>query len=222
MQHPNLSRTAIATALIAIGSMVASLGYAAGTGPTDTSTATGPKAVASDTSKTQTGNTLKTSDRKFVTKAAEGGIAEVQLGKLAQQKASNDQVKQFGQRMVSDHGSANEKLKAVAGNKGISLPVQMDSSAKKEYDKLSKLSGAQFDRAYIGAMVSDHKKDASEFRSESRSGSDKDIKSFAASTLPTIEQHLQMAQSAQQTVKRSATGNKSSSGASTSQGNSRS
>jgi len=222
MQHPNLSRTAVAAALIAMGGMVASLGYAAGAGPTDTSTATGTKAATSDTSKGQTANVLKAGDRKFVTKAAEGGIAEVQLGKLAQQKASNDQVKQFGQRMVTDHGSANEKLKAVASGKGISLPAQMDTSAQKEYDKLSKLSGVQFDRAYIAAMVSDHKKDVSEFRSESRSGSDNDLKSFAASTLPTLEQHLQMAQSAQHAVKQSATGHKSSSGASTSQGSSRS
>ncbi len=143
MQHPNLSRTAVAAALIAMGGMVASLGYAAGTGPTDTSTATGTKAATSETSKGQTGSALKAGDRKFVTKAAEGGIAEVQLGKLAQQKASNDQVKQFGQRMVTDHGSANEKLKAVASGKGISLPAQMDTSAQKEYDKLSKLSGVQ-------------------------------------------------------------------------------
>jgi len=222
MQHPNLSRTAVAAALIAMGGMVASLGYAAGAGPTGTSTATGTKAATSDTSKGQTGNALKAGDRKFVTKAAEGGIAEVQLGKLAQQKSSNDQVKQFGQRMVTDHGSANEKLKAVASGKGISLPAQMDTSAQKEYDKLSKLSGVQFDRAYIAAMVSDHKKDVSEFRSESRSGADNDIKSFAASALPTLEQHLQMAQSAQHAVKHAATQNKSSSGASTSQGNSRS
>ncbi len=222
MQHLSLSRTVVAAALIAMGGMVASLGYAAGAGSTDTSTATGTKAATSDTSKGQTGNALKAGDRKFVTKAAEGGIAEVQLGKLAQQKASNDQVKQFGQRMVTDHGSANEKLKAVASGKGISLPAQMDTSAQKEYDKLSKLSGVQFDRAYIAAMVSDHKKDVSEFRSESRSGSDNDLKSFAASTLPTLEQHLQMAQSAQHAVKQSATGHKSPSGASTSQGSSRS
>ena len=222
MQHSNLSRTAVAAALITMGSMVTSIAYAGGTGQTDTSKATSTTAAASDASKGHPGGALKASDRKFVTKAAEGGIAELQLGKLALQKASNDQVKQFGQRMVTDHGSANEKLKAVASNKGVSLPAQMDASAQKEYDKLSKLSGAQFDRAYMDAMVSDHKKDVSEFRSESRSGADNDIKSFAASTLPTLQQHLQMAQSAQQAVKHAATQNKSSSGASMSQGNRRS
>src|SRR6266446_3701427 len=129
MQHSYLSRPAVAAALIAMGSMVASLGYGAGTGSTGTSTANSTKAAASDTSKGKSASALKAGDRKFVTKAAEGRSADVQAGTLAQQKASDDQVKQFGQRMVSDHGSANERLKAVVSDKGISPPAQMDASA---------------------------------------------------------------------------------------------
>src|SRR5947207_611368 len=81
--------------------------------------------------------------------AARGGVGEVQLGQLAAQKAQSDEVKQFGQRMVSDHSKANDKLKQVATQKNINLPTEMDSSSKREYDKLQKLSGAQFDREYV-------------------------------------------------------------------------
>ena len=98
MQHSNLSRTAIAAALIAMGSMVMSIAYAAGTGQTDASKANSTTAATSDASKGLPGGALKASDRKFVTKAAEGGIAEVQLGKLAQQKASNDRPRRSTQQ----------------------------------------------------------------------------------------------------------------------------
>jgi len=134
-------------------------------------------------------------DRQFVMEAAQGGMAEVELGQLATQKASSDAVKQFGQRMVTDHGKANDELKTLAQSKSITLPTDIGKH-KATKDKLEKLSGAAFDRAYMQEMLNDHRKDVSDFRKESQSGKDPDVKAWAAKTLPTLEEHLQMAQSA--------------------------
>jgi len=149
---------------------------------------------------TQT-SSLSSTDHKFIEDAARGGVGEVQLGQLAAQKAQSDEVKQFGQRMVSDHSKANDKLKQVATQKNINLPTEMDSSSKREYDKLQKLSGAQFDREYMKTMVSDHQKDIKEFQKEAKSGKDADVKAFADGTLPTLEDHLNMAKRAEAAAK---------------------
>jgi len=133
-------------------------------------------------------------DHAFVMEAAQGGMAEVALGRLAGEKASNDRVKQFGQRMVNDHSKANDELKALAQTKNISLPTALDAKHKATEDRLSKLSGAAFDRAYIQEMVSDHKKDVTDFQKESKSGGDPDVKAWAAKTLPTLEEHHLMVQ----------------------------
>jgi len=141
-------------------------------------------------------STLSSGDRKFMENATQGGMAEVKLGQLATQKGQADPVKQFGQRMVDDHTKANDQLKQVASTKGVNLPTDMDKSSQREYDKLSKMSGAQFDREYMDHMVSDHKKDIGEFQKEAKNGKDPDVKQFASSTLPVLQQHLQLAQSA--------------------------
>jgi putative membrane protein len=146
-------------------------------------------------------STLSSSDKKFMEKAAQGGMAEVKLGQLATQKAQSDQVKQFGQRMVDDHSKADDKLKQLASTKAVTLPTTLDKSTQKEYDKLSKLSGADFDREYMKHMVSDHKKDISDFKSEANKAKDADLKQFASSTLPTLEEHLKLAQSAEKVAK---------------------
>jgi putative membrane protein len=135
-------------------------------------------------------------DDAWVMKVAKGGIAEVELGKLAAEKASSDAVKQFGQRMVDDHGKANDELKTLAENKKITLPTEIGPEEKALRARLMKLSGPAFDRAYMQAMVSDHEKDIGEFRTESRSGKDADVKAWAAKTLPTLEEHLKMARDA--------------------------
>ena len=140
-------------------------------------------------------------DRTFVHNAAIGGLAEVEMGKLAQQKAGSDQVKQFGSRMVDDHSKANDELKQIASAKGITLPTDLDSKHKSKMDKLQKLSGAEFDRAYMDDMVADHKEDVSEFQKQSSSGKDSDLKGFASKTLPTLQDHLKMAQSTHAAVK---------------------
>jgi len=128
--------------------------------------------------------------------AAMGGMAEVELGQLASEKAQSDQVKQFAQRMVTDHGKANDELKSLAQSKNIALPTDPGAKHKATKDRLSKLSGAQFDRAYMQEMVNDHRKDVSDFEKESKSGKDPEVKAWAAKTLPTLQEHYQMAQAA--------------------------
>jgi putative membrane protein len=138
---------------------------------------------------------LTSKDQKFVREAAQGGLAEVELGKLAAEKASSDQVKKFGQRMADDHSKANDELKELASKNGIQLPTDLDSKDKALKDRLSKMSGSDFDKAYMQSMVKDHKKDVADFRKESTSGSNNDVKQFATQTLPTLEEHLKQAQS---------------------------
>jgi putative membrane protein len=145
------------------------------------------------------------SDHAFVTEAAKGGMAEVELGKLAADKASSDQVKQFGQRMVTDHGKANDELKSLAQQKNITLPTEINAKDKATHDRLSKLSGAAFDRAYMQHMLADHRTDVNEFKKESTSGKDPDVKAWAGKTLPTLEEHLKQARDANRAVGTSGT-----------------
>src|SRR5262249_51808111 len=99
----------------------------------------------------------------------------------------------FGQRMVDDHSKANDELKTLAQNKNITLPTALDATDKATVDRLAKLNGESFDRAYMQAMVKDHQKDVNEFRTQSKSGKDADVKAWASKTLPTLEEHLKMA-----------------------------
>jgi putative membrane protein len=148
----------------------------------------------------KTANKSGVGDHAWVTKVAEGGMAEVDLGKLAAEKASSDEVKKFGQRMVDDHSKANDELKSLAQKKNITLPSDLDAKHKAEHDRLAKLSGAAFDRAYMRSMLADHRKDVAEFRTEANSGKDPDVKAFAAKTLPTLEDHLKTAEQTSKTV----------------------
>jgi putative membrane protein len=150
---------------------------------------------------TNSANRMKSADSAFVTKAAQGGLAEVELGNLAKEKAGSQQVKDFGQRMVTDHTKANDELKTIASNKGITLASELDTKAAATKTRLSGMSGAEFDRAYMQDMVSDHQKDVAEFRKEAQSGSDPEVKAFAAKTLPTLEEHLKLAQTTLSSVK---------------------
>jgi len=152
---------------------------------------------------TQNMAALSSSDKQFVTKAAEGGMAEVELGQLATEKASDPQVKQFGQRMVDDHSKANDQLKQLAGSERIAIPDHMSAKDKMEKEKLSKLSGTDFDRAYMKDMVKDHQQDVAEFRHESHVAKDSALKAFATSTLPTLQSHLKDAESIAPKVQKS-------------------
>jgi putative membrane protein len=132
----------------------------------------------------------KVDDKKFVKDSALGGMTEVELGKLATQKASSDAVKQFGQRMVDDHSKANDQLKEIAGKSNIEVPAALDSKHQSRIDKLAKLSGPAFDKAYIKDQVKDHERDVDDFKSEAQGGSDPNVKQFAMQTLPTLQEHL--------------------------------
>jgi putative membrane protein len=144
---------------------------------------------------------LAQSDRKFVMDAARGNMAEVELGKLAAEKGTADSVKQFGKRMTDDHSKANAELKEFAEKKGITLPADLDSKHKQLRDRLAKLNGADFDRAYANEMVKDHKKDVADFKRETNRAKDPDLKAWASKTLPTLEDHLKQAQDMQAQVK---------------------
>jgi len=145
------------------------------------------------------------SDQTFVKKAAAGGMAEVELGRLAQQNGRSAEVKSFGQRMVDDHSKANDQLKSIAQSKNITLPTTLNAKDRALRDRLAKLQGDQFDKAYMQAMVRDHKKDVNEFRRESTAAKDPDVKQFAATTLPTLEEHLKLAESTDKAVGTSGT-----------------
>jgi putative membrane protein len=139
-------------------------------------------------------------DSDFVMKAAQGGMEEVELGQLATSQAASADVKQFGQRMVTDHGKANDELKAVAQKSGETVPTDLSKKQQSDKARLAKLNGAEFDKAYMKMMVSDHKEDIAEFEKEAKSGKDADVKAFASKTLPTLKEHLSMAQDVEKRV----------------------
>jgi putative membrane protein len=142
----------------------------------------------------QTGmGALNSHDRDFMMDAAMGGMEEVELGRVAAQQGTSEAVKTFGQRMVDDHSKANEELMTLAQSKGVTLPTTLDETHRAEVTKLSAMTGADFDRAYSKMMLSDHNKDVSEFEKQSTKGVDPDLKAFASKTLPTLQEHLQMA-----------------------------
>jgi putative membrane protein len=150
---------------------------------------------ATENSMSETSNTEENSasdDNDFMTEAARGGMAEVELGKLAASKATNAEVKKFGQLMVSDHSKANGELKALAAKKGVTLPTDTDSEAKATIDDLKGRSGADFDKEYVENMYEDHKHDVAAFEDEAQNASDPDVRAFASKTLPTLKKHLDM------------------------------
>jgi putative membrane protein len=137
---------------------------------------------------------LSSADRKFFTDASQGGMLEVELGKIAAEKGSNPDVKTFGQRMVDDHSKANDQLKGLAAQKNVKLSDKLSPAKQKMVAKYNKLSGAAFDSSYMSNMVTDHKQDVAEFQKEAKSGKDSDVKSWAQTTLPTLQDHLKMAE----------------------------
>ena len=143
---------------------------------------------------------LSSGDQRFIKDAAGGGMMEVQLGKLAAEKASSPQVKEFGRKMEQDHSKANAELQKLASTKNVQIPHELEGKQKSTYDRLAKLSGDRFDREYMKAMIDDHKDDVDKFKKEAEKANDPDVKSFASKTLPTLEQHLEMAQSTGQQV----------------------
>ena len=150
----------------------------------------------------QAAGSLDLSDRNFVQNAAQGGLAEIELGRMAQQRAANSQVKAFGERMVVDHGKANMELMSLISSKGVKLAAQPNHGHQMDAERLGKLSGTNFDLAYMKHMVEDHEKDVASFEKAASSAMDADVKAFAARTLPTLQAHLLQARTTYDTVRK--------------------
>ena len=144
---------------------------------------------------------LPSGEERFMKEAASGGLMEVELGKFAAEKGSHQRVKEFGKRMQADHSKANAQLKKIASSKGVDLPTQPSGEHKSTMDKLTKLSGVEFDREYMEAMVDDHKEDIEKFQTQADKGKDPELKKFASETLPILKKHLELAQSTEKQVK---------------------
>jgi len=161
---------------------------------TTDSTAAKDATAVNDTAKKDTSVKMNavtdTGDVNFAAEAASGGMTEVALGKIAQEKGVNARVKKFGSMMVMDHSKANDSLKALAARKNITLPAAPNAKDQATIDKLSKLSGKAFDDAYVSDMIDDHKHDVKAFEDATKSLKDPDLKAFATKTLPVLKTHL--------------------------------
>ena len=129
----------------------------------------------------------------FAVNAFNGGMMEIESGKIAQEKSANPRVKNFGAMMVKDHSEANDNLKTLSSSFHVALPDSVSHDMKKEIEKLSQKNGKAFDKSYMDMMVDDHQKDVQEFRKASDKLSDSTFKTFAATTLPVLEKHLDSA-----------------------------
>lgn len=171
---------------LAIAASLALFGASAAMAQGTTATTTAP--AAATTSK------LAHADASFIKDAAKDGMAEVEAGKLAVQKATDPALKAFAQKMVDDHTKANEELKALAQSKGIDLPDDPSLMQKGKLKLLSSADGATFDKRYADSMgVKDHEKAVKMFQKTASNAKDADVKAFAAKTLPTLQEHLKMA-----------------------------
>ena len=132
-------------------------------------------------------------DREFVNKAATGGLAEVELGRIAAQRAARPSVRSFGERMVTDHGRSSEQLASLARSKGIEVPTALEPSQQAMRDRLSGLSGNDFDRDYMSEMVRDHTEDIALFERAAETSTDPDLKAWATRSLPMLREHLALA-----------------------------
>lgn len=137
---------------------------------------------------------LSERDRNFIYEVSRDGYAEVRIGRLAENRATSNAIRDFARRMIEDHRSADRELKALADSKGLRLARSMGADGQALYNRLSNLSGAAFDNAYVRAMRRDHRKAVNAFEEESRTARDRDLRRWVENTLPTLRDHLQMAQ----------------------------
>jgi putative membrane protein len=133
---------------------------------------------------------ISAADKDFILAAAQGGMTEVKLGELASSRGTRDDVKEFGQMMVKDHTGINDNLKALAAQKGVTLPDNLDAKHQEQLDKMTGTPDTKFDDAYIAAMIKSHKKDIAAFKAESAKTQDADIKRFVDNSIPIMTEHL--------------------------------
>lgn len=134
-------------------------------------------------------NASSNKDEDFIKDAVSGGLMEVELGRYAQQNAQNPRVRNFGAMMVRDHSKANDELKALLTQKNITVPATMDDKHHDKMTDIQKKTGADFDKDYMSEMVDDHDKDVDRFKKFAENGTDPELKSFAAKTLPILLMH---------------------------------
>lgn len=154
------------------------------------------------------------SDDGFVKKASQGGLFEVKVGELAQQRAQSPEVKQFAQHLVSEHQQANTALEQLAQTKGVKMETEVGGKYKQTISRLEKTKGQEFDKKFMEAVVKEHKGDVKDFKKQAEKGKDADVKNWAQQTLPALEKHLQMAQQVQQKVAKGGQGASGSGGSS--------
>ena len=154
------------------------------------------------------------SDDAFVKKAIQGGLAEVKLGELAQQRAQSPEVKEFAQHLVSEHQQANTELQQLAQTKGMKVDTEVSGKHKQAMSRLEKVSGQEFDKKFMDTVVKEHKDDIKDFKKQAEKGKDAEIKEWAQKTLPALEKHLEMAQQVQQKVAQGGKGASGSGGSS--------
>jgi putative membrane protein len=154
---------------------------------------TGTTSTTSTGSSGGTISSLNAEDKEFFIKAAEGSMAEVRLGQMAADKATNDSVKNFANWMVRDHGKAVDELQKLAMTKGLALPAALTGEDKKTMDELSNKVGTDFDKSYMTDMIKDHEMDVKEFEKAANATTDPDLKAWATRTLPVLHNHLKMA-----------------------------
>ncbi len=167
-------------------------------GGTSTTSSQQAGTATSDTTTTTTSSSLLSqTDQTFVKEAAAGGMAEVQMGKLAAQNGQSEAVKKLGQRLVQDHTKANQELKQIASRKGLTVSSTLDTEHQSALDHLKGLQGQEFDKAFIQHAIQDHQKAIDKFQKVAQEAQDLEIKAFAAKTLPTLQEHLQLAKQAE-------------------------
>jgi putative membrane protein len=177
-----------------------SLMLAAGCGQqrgNEPSTANNTSSQSDTQAKTGLGTQISSSDQQFVQEAASGGMKEVELSEFVAGKTKNAEVKQLAERIAQDHTTANSELKTAAQQDSGEMPAAMDEKAIQEVNQFKNMSGERLDRAYVEHMIEDHKKDITKFQQQANSGAAPQVKAFAQKTLPTLQEHLRMAQQVQ-------------------------
>ena len=164
--------------------------------------ATTPSTFPGDRPSASMDTDLHVNDKAFVKKAAEDSVTEVELGKLAQEKGSSEAVKEYGKRMVEDHTAAGREIAGPAAKVDVEIPSELPRGSKKTREKLAKLSGPDFDRAYAKQMLNDHRADEESFTQEAQLGRVPEVRDFAAKNLPTIQKHRKMAEQLEASVKK--------------------
>lgn len=182
MQKLKVSKLAL---LLSLGTAISTSAFIANAQSSSSTTTQAPSVKAA--------KSISDKDVAFVKEASEAGLAEVEMGKLAEKKASAENVRQFAGQMVKDHTEANDKLKKIAESKGLQTAAGLNAKHQKALTKLEGLKGEEFDKAYMKSQREDHKKAVSLFKKQSEKGADPDLKNFAATTLATLEDHKKKA-----------------------------